>query len=110
VGVRAHRAQTIRLTTYYADRQFADLPEWDWYDIPAHLRCSQCDSVGCVDMRLGLGRSDQFSTRGFAESRASVDRHTPLLAVMPRESGIQYTEVLRFITDVSEYWIIRFRG
>jgi hypothetical protein len=26
------------------------------------------------------------------------------------QRGIQYAEVLRFITDVSEYWIIRFHG
>jgi ABC-type spermidine/putrescine transport system permease subunit I len=31
--------------------------------------------------------------------------------VMPREMrGIQYAAALRFITDVSEYWIIRIRG
>jgi hypothetical protein len=26
------------------------------------------------------------------------------------QRGIQYAEILRFITDVSEYWIIRLRG
>jgi len=28
-----------------------DLPEWDWYDICAHLKCTQCGSVGWVDPR-----------------------------------------------------------
>jgi hypothetical protein len=29
-----------------------DLPEWDWYDISAHLRCTKCDTVGYVDTRV----------------------------------------------------------
>lgn len=29
-----------------------DLPDWDWYDISAHLRCTKCDTVGFVDTRL----------------------------------------------------------
>jgi hypothetical protein len=28
----------------------------------------------------------------------------------PRMRGIRYAAALRFITDVSEYWIIRIRG
>jgi hypothetical protein len=28
-----------------------NLPEWDWYDICAHLRCTKCGSVGYVDPR-----------------------------------------------------------
>jgi hypothetical protein len=28
------------------------LPEWDWYDISAHLKCTKCGSVGYVDTRL----------------------------------------------------------
>jgi hypothetical protein len=35
--------------------QLADLPEWDWYDISAHLRCTQCGSVGFVETRLDWG-------------------------------------------------------
>jgi hypothetical protein len=28
-----------------------ELPEWNWYDISAHLRCKECGSVGYVDTR-----------------------------------------------------------
>jgi hypothetical protein len=56
------------------------------------LRRSQCGSVGFVDTRLDWG--------GYRRA----DRHAP------RKRGIQYAEILRFITDVSEYWIIRLRG
>lgn len=27
------------------------LPDWDWYDICAHLKCMKCGSVGWVDPR-----------------------------------------------------------
>jgi hypothetical protein len=27
------------------------LPDWDWYDICAHLKCTKCGSVGWVDPR-----------------------------------------------------------
>jgi hypothetical protein len=27
------------------------LPEWPWYDICAHLKCTKCGSVGWVDPR-----------------------------------------------------------
>jgi hypothetical protein len=30
----------------------ADLPDWDWYDIAAHLKCTECGSVGWVDTRV----------------------------------------------------------
>ena len=30
----------------------ADLPDWDWYDISAHLKCSRCGTVGYVDTRM----------------------------------------------------------
>jgi hypothetical protein len=30
----------------------ADLPDWDWYDISAHLKCTKCGSVGWVATRL----------------------------------------------------------
>jgi hypothetical protein len=29
----------------------ADLPEWDWYDISAHLKCTECGAIGWVDVR-----------------------------------------------------------
>jgi hypothetical protein len=28
-----------------------DLPDWEWYDICAHLKCTECGSVGWVDPR-----------------------------------------------------------
>jgi hypothetical protein len=31
--------------------RIADLPDWDWSDISAHLRCTKCGAVGWVDMR-----------------------------------------------------------
>jgi len=34
----------------------------------------------------------------------------PQQAVIPAKAGIQYAATLDPITDVSEYWIIRFRG
>jgi hypothetical protein len=27
------------------------LPDWDWSDVCAHLKCSKCGSVGWVDPR-----------------------------------------------------------
>jgi len=27
------------------------LPDWDWYDICAHFKCTRCGSVGWVDPR-----------------------------------------------------------
>jgi hypothetical protein len=27
------------------------LPDWDWFDICAHLKCSKCGSVGWIDPR-----------------------------------------------------------
>jgi hypothetical protein len=29
---------------------------------------------------------------------------------MPAKAGIQYAATVRFITEATEYWIIRFRG
>jgi hypothetical protein len=32
-------------------KKLDDLPEWDWYNISAHLKCTKCGSVGWVDTR-----------------------------------------------------------
>jgi hypothetical protein len=32
-----------------------DLPEWQWPDILAHLKCTKCGSVGWVDPRPNWG-------------------------------------------------------
>ena len=34
-----------------AAKKLDDLPEWDWYDISAHLKCTKYGSVGWVDTR-----------------------------------------------------------
>jgi hypothetical protein len=34
----------------------------------------------------------------------------PQKVVIPAHAGIQYAAASRFITEVSEYWITRFRG
>jgi hypothetical protein len=39
------------------------LPEWDWYDISAHIKCTKCGSVGYVDTRPNLERRSQFQSR-----------------------------------------------
>jgi hypothetical protein len=40
-----------------------------------------------------------------------ADGQSPTGRVMPRErGGIQYAAARRLITDIGNYWIIRFRG
>ncbi|WP_375762914.1 hypothetical protein ACE10X_22820 [Bradyrhizobium sp. Pha-3] len=39
----------------------ADLPEWDWADISAHLKCSACGKVGWVDTRMDWGEVINFA-------------------------------------------------
>jgi hypothetical protein len=42
VGAQGHRC-------YHNNRlNLADLPDWDWHDVSAHLRCTQCGAVGWV--------------------------------------------------------------
>lgn len=42
------------------------LPEWDWYDICAHLRCTRCNSVGYVDPRPNWSEVIDFNkARGY---------------------------------------------
>jgi hypothetical protein len=38
-----------------------DLPDWDWYDISAHLRCTKCGTVGYVDTRLNWSEVIDFN-------------------------------------------------
>jgi len=42
-GCRCHHTGRLKL---------ADLPEWDWYDITAHPKCTECGAIGWVDTRL----------------------------------------------------------
>jgi len=39
----------------------ADPPEWDWYDISAHLKCTKCGTVGYVDTRLDWSEVIDFN-------------------------------------------------
>lgn len=39
----------------------ADLPDWDWYDISAHLKCTACGAVGYVDTRLDWSEVIDFN-------------------------------------------------
>jgi hypothetical protein len=38
-----------------------DLPNWDWYDISAHLKCTQCGAIGYVDTRLNWSEVINFN-------------------------------------------------
>lgn len=38
-----------------------DLPEWQWPDIPAHLKCTKCGGVGWVDPRPNWGEVVNYS-------------------------------------------------
>ncbi len=39
----------------------ADLPDWDWRDISAHLKCTKCGTVGWVDTRLDWSEVINFN-------------------------------------------------
>jgi hypothetical protein len=43
----------------------ADLPDWDWSEIAAHLKCSECNNVGWVDTRLAWSEVINFK-QGFS--------------------------------------------
>jgi hypothetical protein len=38
-----------------------DLPEWDWREISAHLRCMVCGTVGYVDTRVNWSEVINFN-------------------------------------------------
>ena len=38
-----------------------DLPQWDWQDISAHLRCTRCGTVGYVDTRMDWSEVIDFN-------------------------------------------------
>jgi hypothetical protein len=44
-----------------ASLRLADLPDWDWRDISAHLRCTKCGTVGYVDTRLNWSEVINFN-------------------------------------------------
>lgn len=41
--------------------KLADLPDWDWYDISAHLKCTACGKVGWVDTRMDWSEVINFA-------------------------------------------------
>lgn len=45
VGVQGYRCH------HSARLKIADLPDWDWYDISAHVKCTECGAIGWVDVR-----------------------------------------------------------
>ena len=55
-----------RLQSYHnachhnASLKLDDLPEWDWYDISAHLKCTKCGAIGYVDTRLNWSEVINF--------------------------------------------------
>jgi hypothetical protein len=44
-----------------ASLMLADLPDWDWSDISAHLKCTKCGTVGYVDTRLNWSEVINFN-------------------------------------------------
>ncbi|GIQ78330.1 hypothetical protein [Bradyrhizobium sp. RD5-C2] len=41
--------------------KLADLPDWDWSDISAHLKCIACGKVGWLDTRMDWGKVIDFA-------------------------------------------------
>jgi rubredoxin len=41
--------------------KFADLPDWNWQDISAHLKCTKCGAIGYVDTRLNWSEVIDFN-------------------------------------------------
>jgi hypothetical protein len=41
--------------------RIANLPDWDWLDISAHLRCNVCGAVGWVDTRPNWSDAIDFA-------------------------------------------------
>jgi hypothetical protein len=58
-GYRCHHHGRLRLD---------DLPDWDWYDISAHLKCTECGAVGWVCTRPDWTEVINFSKGIFPRS------------------------------------------
>jgi len=41
--------------------KFTDLPDWNWQDISAHLKCTKCGAIGYVDTRLNWSEVIDFN-------------------------------------------------
>jgi hypothetical protein len=44
-----------------AHLKLSDLPDCDWRDISAHLKCTKCGTVGFVDTRLNWSEVVNFN-------------------------------------------------
>ena len=51
LGTNCHHSSHLSL---------ADLPDWDWRDISAHLKCTECGTVGYVDTRVNWSEVVNF--------------------------------------------------
>ena len=50
------------LSCHHSGRlELAALPDWDWYDISAHLECTKCGTVGYVDTRVNWSEVIDFN-------------------------------------------------
>jgi hypothetical protein len=57
---------------HWSAKKLDDLPEWDWYDISAHLKCTKCGSIGWVDTRPNWGEVINFNKGIGGRSNAVV--------------------------------------
>ncbi len=46
---------------HYSMLKLADLPDWDWRDISAHLKCTKCGAIGYVDTRVDWSEVINFN-------------------------------------------------
>ena len=46
---------------HQADVPLARLPDWLWSEIGPYMRCTQCEAVGYVDMRVNWGELIDFN-------------------------------------------------
>ncbi|WP_244549653.1 hypothetical protein [Bradyrhizobium erythrophlei] len=51
-GDSVHPAHTPKVINTTGRLKLVDLPNLDWYDISARLKCTACGKVGWVDTRL----------------------------------------------------------
>ena len=56
--------------------KLADLPDWDWHDISAHLKCTKCGAIGYVDTRLNWSEVINFN-KGIGCEPRGVTSHRP---------------------------------
>jgi hypothetical protein len=57
----AHPASYHEACHHNGRLRLADLPDWDWHDISAHLKCTECGTIGYVDTRLDWSEVINFN-------------------------------------------------